>query len=148
MNPRRISRLGRGRAARSLRFHGSGGFSFIETLIVVALIAMMAVLAVPWFIRLHQRYLVKSAAFEIQSSLMAARMRAVNRNTQTSVTITVATGPQDAHEIDISELPLPDPPPPTPTPIPYTRAYLIARHQIDFVTTPRALRSRSAATAE
>ena len=66
---------------------GARGFSLIELTIVMASMAMMALIATPWFVKLYQRNQVRSAAHEIQTTLLAARMKAARRNQQVSVVI-------------------------------------------------------------
>ena len=76
----------------------------------MALMAMMALVATPWFVKLHQRNQIKSAALEIQTTLLAARMKAVKLNQPVSVVITSVTPPIEFQTIQ------PNPPAPTPTP--------------------------------
>jgi prepilin-type N-terminal cleavage/methylation domain-containing protein len=110
----------------------SGGFTFVEMLIVLSLVAMMSLIAVPWFVKLAQRNQMKSAAREIQTSLLAARMRAVKRNFNTSLLVTTAAPTGDRHVLDIIEM---DPPAPTPTPAPIQK-YEIPNRNIAFVALP------------
>jgi prepilin-type N-terminal cleavage/methylation domain-containing protein len=90
------------------------GFSFTELLIVMALVGMMALLAVPWFIKISQRQQIKSAAQEISIALAAARMTAVKRNAQVSFVASSTTPPLEFQTLE------PNPPAPTPTPYPRT----------------------------
>jgi prepilin-type N-terminal cleavage/methylation domain-containing protein len=110
----------------------SDGFTFAEILIVLAIMAMMALISVPWFVKLAQRNQLKSAAREIQSTLMAARMRAVKRNQNTSVLIATAGPTEDRHTLDTIEA---DPPAPTPTPLPITK-FSIPNQNIAFTSLP------------
>lgn len=64
------------------------GFTLIELLIVVAIFALMAFVAAPWFSRISQRNQLRSAAREIHTTLLAARMTAVRNNVPASVRIT------------------------------------------------------------
>ncbi len=105
------------------------GFTFVELLIVIALIALMSLIAVPWFVKIAQRNQLKSAAREIQTSLLAARMLAVKRNTNASMVLTTVG---DSHVLDVIEV---DPPPGTPTPAPAEKSH-IANRNVAFVTTP------------
>ena len=108
------------------------GFSLVEVLIVMALIALAAVVVGPWFVKLSQRNQIKSAAREIQSTLLAARMKAVKRNLPVTVVISSPSGTQPI-VFDTIE---PPPPAPTPTRIP-GRLELPAR-AAQFVVTPFA----------
>jgi len=90
----------------------ASGFSLIELAIVLALVAAMALVAVPWFVKIGQRQQVQSAAREISIALTAARMKAVKRNAQVSF---VVSGSSPAIEFQTVE---PPPPAPTPTPLP------------------------------
>ncbi len=119
-----------------IRVRGRAGFSLVELLVVVALMAMAALVGVPWFVRISQRSQLRSDAYEIQAALMAARMGAIKRNSPASVTITVATGAQDSHEIDTVYAAIPDPPPPTPTPVPYSPKFMVPVHHLAFIQTP------------
>jgi len=84
----------------------------IELVIVVALIAIMSLVAAPWFVRLAKRNQIKSAALEIETTLLAARMKAVKRNQPVSVVISSNVPPLEFQTIE------PNPPAPTPTPVP------------------------------
>lgn len=108
------------------------GFTFVELLIVIALVALMSLIAVPWFVKLAQRNQLKSAAREIQTTLLAARMLAVKRNSNTSVLITTAPPTGDSHVLDVIEV---DPPPGTPTPAPSQKSH-IANKNVAFVALP------------
>ena len=110
----------------------SKGFTFIEMLIVLSIIALMSLIAVPWFVKLAQRNQMKSAAREIQTSLLAARMRAVKRNFNTSFLITTAAPTGDRHIFDVIEM---DPPAPTPTPVPIQR-FEIPNKNVEFIALP------------
>ena len=68
------------------------GFSIIELLIVLAIMAVIVLAATPWFIKISQRNEVRSAASEFAITLAAARMRAVKRNLPARVVVTRNTG--------------------------------------------------------
>ena len=71
----------------------SRGYTLAEMLIVLAIVGLMAVVGIPWFMKLMQRQALKSAAREIQITLNAARMTAVKRNAPVSVAIASLTPP-------------------------------------------------------
>ena len=92
----------RSRSARRNR-----GYSLAELLVVMAIMAALSLVAIPWFLKISQRNALKSAAREVQTTLLAARMKAVRRNQPVSVAIT--PGPP-------VQLVVLEPQPPAPTP--------------------------------
>lgn len=111
-------------------FRSAGGFTFVEPLVSVVIIGLCAAIAVPFFVKASRRTKLVSAAHEIQSSLLAARMRAVRANTRTSLVLTAASGASE-HRLDTVS---PDNSP-LPTPTPVSKATLPAS-AFTFVTTP------------
>lgn len=101
---------------------------------MVALIALVALAATPWISRLSRRSALGSAVGEIQSTLLAARMRAVQRNAPASVLVVTAAPSASAHSLQTIE---PDPPAPTPTPIP-SRSLAISSDAVTFISLPAA----------
>ena len=77
----------------------SSGYTLVELLIVVAIIALMAFVAAPWFSRISQRNQLRSAARELQTTLLAARMTAVRNNVSASVRIIKASPGVSHHSI-------------------------------------------------
>ncbi len=108
------------------------GFTLLEMLIVIALIAIVTGLALPYFQKVSRRNQIRSAASEIQTTLLAARMRAVRANRATSIYVTTATAGQSSHLLDTIS---PDPPAPTPTPLPRAKL-LLPTKQLAFLTLP------------
>jgi len=107
----RLQGMHRHPASRSSR--RERGFTLVELAIVLALVAAMALIAVPWFVKITQRQQIQSAAREIAVALTAARMTAVKRNTQIAFSV---AGSSPALEFQTVE-----PPPPAPTPTPFPR---------------------------
>ena len=71
---------------------GNKGFTMIELLIAVAIVAIGAALAAPEFLRWHARTQLRQATSEIASELTMARMAAMNRNRTVDVTIQMTGG--------------------------------------------------------
>jgi prepilin-type N-terminal cleavage/methylation domain-containing protein len=80
------------------------GYSLIELMIVVAIIAVMALASAPWFFKIMQRNTMKSAAQEMSITFAAARMRAVKRNLPAEVRITIASGSQSFHLLETFDM--------------------------------------------
>jgi prepilin-type N-terminal cleavage/methylation domain-containing protein len=89
---------------RSRTASGSRGFSIIELLVVIAIISLMALAASPWFFKIMQRNIMKSAASEMSITFAAARMRAVKRNVPSEARIIIATTGQPFHLIETWEM--------------------------------------------
>ena len=92
------------------RPRASQGFTLIEAMVVVALVAILAALAAPSFTTTIANQRVSSAAQELQTLLLFARAEAVYRRTPTAVTATgqkweakVVTGGQLLREIVASD---------------------------------------------
>jgi Tfp pilus assembly protein FimT len=96
--------------------------------------ALAALVAVPWFLKISQRSQLRSDAYEIQAAIIAARMSAVKYNTTASVTITVAAAGFDAHELGTAYGAMTGFG--TPTPIPTPNPFLISVKHLNFVQTP------------
>jgi len=108
------------------------GFTVVELLIVMVIMGMLAAVATPWFNKLHRRSLLRSAAIEIETTLLATRMRAVRRNLPASVVIQTTPDDNGAFQLDTIE---PDPLPPAPTPTPIQKLFLSSK-SFRFVTVP------------
>ena len=118
------------------RTRREGGFSFIEALVVVVLVGIVAAVAIPGIARAIRRAQLSAIAREIQSTLLAERMRAVRRNAVGSVVITPAAAGEPVHVVRALEPMPPIPPTPTPAPVQYVRDLRIQKNSIDFVTVP------------
>jgi type IV fimbrial biogenesis protein FimT len=76
--------------ARPNSHHRFSGFTLVELLVTIAIVAILAGLAVPSFKDLIAGQRIKSAGFDLVTSLMLARSEAIKQNG--NVTITPATG--------------------------------------------------------
>lgn len=65
--------------------HASAGFTILETLIIIAIIAIVLGFAAPFIQRILRRERLRSSVREVYSIVLAARMQAAKRNTQTIV---------------------------------------------------------------
>jgi prepilin-type N-terminal cleavage/methylation domain-containing protein len=106
----------------------SRGYSLVELLVVLAILALMTVIGIPWFMKLMQRQALKSAAHDIQITLTAARMTAVKRNAPVSVVITSLTPP--------IQLQVVEPAPPAPTPTLPPKVLSLPANAVRFFQTP------------
>ncbi|MEA3429060.1 MAG: GspH/FimT family pseudopilin [Thermodesulfobacteriota bacterium] len=71
----------------SMRFcNKQSGFTLIELIVIIAILAVFAGIAVPNFLSYMPKYRLNGAARQVMGDLMAARMKAVKENT----TVTVA----------------------------------------------------------
>jgi prepilin-type N-terminal cleavage/methylation domain-containing protein len=68
------------------------GFSLVELMAVVGIIAIAAMLGAPNFVAWKQRYQLKQAVIELQTDLNLSRMVALSRNTTVTVTLAVVGG--------------------------------------------------------
>lgn len=74
-----------------------------ELLVVLVIAGLLATVSIPWFNRIRRRTEMRSAAMEISTTLVAARMRAVRRNLNVSVFITPAASLGDFNRITTLE---------------------------------------------
>jgi type IV fimbrial biogenesis protein FimT len=72
------------------RKNREGGFTLIEIMIAVAIVGIMSVLAVPNFREWLARYDLKQSMSEIAGDMSLAKLVAMNRNRQATVTIQMA----------------------------------------------------------
>ncbi len=72
---------------------GDGGFTLVEMMAVVGIIAIAVLLMAPNFVAMKQRYQLKQALIELQTNLNLSRMVAMSRNTPVTMTLAVVAGP-------------------------------------------------------
>ena len=73
------------------KYHESG-FTLIEVMIAVAIIGIASALAIPNYVEWKARHDLREAVSEFSSNLSLARVVAMNRNRQATVTIKVLGG--------------------------------------------------------
>lgn len=71
------------RSSRSCR--RAAGFTVTEMLVVVAIMGLLAAIATPYMGEMIRRQRIKTAAFDVFSSLAFARSEAIKRNTSVTV---------------------------------------------------------------
>ena len=72
--------------------HPESGFSLIEVMIVCAIIGIASAIAIPNYVEWKSQYDLREAVSEFASNLNLARVVAMNRNRQATVTIQVGGG--------------------------------------------------------
>lgn len=79
-------------------FNKQSGFTLIELIVIIAIVAVFAAIAVPNFLSYMPKSRLNGAARQVMGDLMAARMKAVKENT----TVTVTMVSNSDHEYKIS----------------------------------------------
>jgi len=70
------------------RCHGQGGFTMLELMVTIAIIAILSIIAVPDIINWLPNYRLKAAARDVISNFQKARMEALKRNTDVVISFT------------------------------------------------------------
>jgi len=81
------------RSRSGLFNRGERGFTLVELLIVVTVMAILMAIAMPNLTQLLTAMRIKNASFDVYASILAARSEAITRNT--TITITPASGTTD-----------------------------------------------------
>ena len=63
----------------------SMGFSLIEMMVVISIVAILAAIAIPSFQSIIRNQRIKNSSYEMFTSLMVARSEAIKRNTDITV---------------------------------------------------------------
>lgn len=75
-----------------LRWTGEPGFTLLEVMVAVGIIAVVAALASPNFTSWQARSVLKQHTMELNSNLGLAKMTAMNRNTTVTVSLAIVNG--------------------------------------------------------
>ncbi len=78
---------------RRARNISQGGFSLVEMMVVVGIVAVMLAMGIPAFSRMMARNEVQQAAREMAATLQTSRMLAMNVNAPVAITPQLAAGP-------------------------------------------------------
>lgn len=76
-----------------------GGFTLIEMMITIAIIAIISAITVPNYIRHRNNQQVSRAAREIYSALQSAKMTAITDNTTINVLFSPGTGSAGTYQV-------------------------------------------------
>ena len=77
------------------------GFSLIELIMVILIVGVLTGIAVPGFVAWIPKYRVKDAAQDLYSNIQLAKMEAIKRNTNCTITFTNGAGANDQYVISL-----------------------------------------------
>jgi len=89
---------------RPRKIPNAAGFTIVEILVVVAIALVLMGIAIPSFLSWLPTSRLSSAVRQVATDLQVARMRAIARNTNNTVTFTSDTYTYDSDSRDISQL--------------------------------------------
>lgn len=79
--------------------HKKGGFTLIEMMTVIAILAILAAIAVPNYIRHRNNQQVIQAARRVYSALQSAKMSAIKDNTTIYIDFTAGSGAAGTYRV-------------------------------------------------
>ena len=77
------------------------GFSLVELLVVMALIAIVASISIPGIIQMVPKFNMKGITRDVAAKLMVARLKAIHQNKDYSVLFTSAA--VDAYRVEVND---------------------------------------------